>query len=167
MLKGYPHDTLIAQHRMRPEISRIVRHLTYPDLRDAPKTQGRPDLRGVRDNIVFINHDKPEDLLQEGSELRDAGSKASKQNHYEARMVLMIVRYLAQQGYKTDNMVVLTPYLGQLSMLRHELQDETDPVLNDLDSHDLIAAGFITPAAAKTVRKRLRLATIGKSVPFR
>ncbi|KAJ6542569.1 hypothetical protein B0H19DRAFT_302681 [Mycena capillaripes] len=160
VLKGYPHDTLIAQHRMRPQISRIVRHLTYPDLEDAPMTRGRPDLRGVRDNIVFINHDKPEDQPQEGSELRDAGSKSSKQNRYEARMVLMIVRYLAQQGYKTDNIVVLTPYLGQLSMLRRELQNETDPVLNDLDTHDLIAAGFITPAAAKMTKKRLRLATI-------
>ncbi|KAJ6531120.1 P-loop containing nucleoside triphosphate hydrolase protein [Mycena capillaripes] len=160
VLKGYPHDTLIAQHRMRPEISRIVRHLTYPDLKDAPKTQGRPDLRGVRDNIVFINHGKPEDNPKEGSELRDAGSKSSKQNKYEARMVLMIVRYLAQQGYKTDNMVVLTPYLGQLSMLKRELQNETDPVLNDLDTHDLIAAGFMTTGAAKTTKKRLRLATI-------
>ncbi|KAJ7857548.1 P-loop containing nucleoside triphosphate hydrolase protein [Mycena leptocephala] len=160
VLKGYPHDTLIAQHRMRPEISQVVRHLTYPDLKDAPETNGRPDLRGVRDNIVFINHDKPEDQVKEGSELRDAGSKASKQNHYEARMVLMIVRYLAQQGYKTDNMVVLTPYLGQLSKLRRELQNETDPVLNDLDTHDLIAAGFMTIGAAKTQKKRLRLATI-------
>ncbi|KAJ6497671.1 P-loop containing nucleoside triphosphate hydrolase protein [Mycena sanguinolenta] len=160
VLKGYPHDTLIAQHRMRPEISRIVRHLTYPDLKDAPKTQGRPDLRGVRDNIVFINHAKPEDQAKEGSELRDAGSKTSKQNHYEARMVLMIVRYLAQQGYNTDNIVVLTPYLGQLSKLKRELQDETDPVLNDLDAHDLIAAGFMTTGAAKTQKKRLRLATI-------
>jgi superfamily I DNA and/or RNA helicase len=151
---------------MRPEISRVVRHLTYPDLKDAPKTNGRPDLRGVRDNIVFINHDKPEDQVKEGSELRDAGSKASKQNHYEARMVLMIVRYLAQQGYKTENMVILTPYLGQLSKLKCELQKETDPVLNDLDAHDLIAAGFMTTGAAKTQKKRLRLATIGKPVPL-
>ncbi len=32
VLKGYPHHTLKAQHRMRPEISRLVRELTYPDL---------------------------------------------------------------------------------------------------------------------------------------
>ncbi|KIY65706.1 P-loop containing nucleoside triphosphate hydrolase protein [Cylindrobasidium torrendii FP15055 ss-10] len=160
VLKGYPHDTLVAQHRMRPEISRIVRHLTYPDLKDAPKTQGRLDLRGVRDNVVFINHDKPEDQAKEGTELHDAGSKSSKQNRYEARMVLKIVRFLAQQGYKTDNLVVLTPYLGQLSLLKKELAEETDPVLNDLDSSDLIAAGFMTPAAAKTAKHPLRLATI-------
>jgi hypothetical protein len=79
-------------------------------------------------------------------------------------MVLKIVRYLAQQGYKTENMVVLTPYLGQLSKLKRELQNETDPVLNDLDAHDLIAAGFMTTGAAKTQKKPLRLATIGKPV---
>ncbi|KAJ7857559.1 hypothetical protein B0H13DRAFT_1158865 [Mycena leptocephala] len=41
-----------------------------------------------------------------------------------------------------------------------EQQNETDPVLNDLDAHDLIAAGFMTTGAAKTQKKPLRLATI-------
>jgi hypothetical protein len=89
------------------------------------------------------------------------GSKSSKQNEYEAKMVLKIVKYLAQQGYGTDKMVVLTPYLGQLRKLQDELRTETDPVLNDLDSYDLIRAGLLTPGAAKTTKRRLRLATIG------
>jgi len=163
VLKGYPHKTLVAQHRMRPEISALIRHLTYPDLQDAPKTKNRPGLYGVRDNIVFINHSKPEDDLPDIADGRDFGSKSSKQNTYEARMVLKIVRYLAQQGYGTDEMVVLTPYLGQLSKLRKELQRdmETDPVLNDLDSYDLIRAGLLTAGAAKPTKRKLRLATIG------
>jgi superfamily I DNA and/or RNA helicase len=32
VLKGFPHVTHAQQHRMRPEISSIIRHLTYPDL---------------------------------------------------------------------------------------------------------------------------------------
>ncbi|KAK7464371.1 hypothetical protein VKT23_006538 [Stygiomarasmius scandens] len=162
VLKGYPHKTLVAQHRMRPEISALIRHLTYPDLQDAPKTKNRPGLYGVQDNIVFINHSKPEDDLPDIADGRDFGSKSSKQNTYEARMVLKIVRYLAQQGYGTDEMVVLTPYLGQLSKLRKELQRdmETDPVLNDLDSYDLIRAGLLTAGAAKPTKRKLRLATI-------
>ncbi len=78
-------------------------------------------------------------------------------------MVLKIVKYLAQQGYGTDKMVVLTPYLGQLQKLRSELREDTDPVLNDLDSYDLIRAGLLTPGAAKSTKKSLRLATIGMS----
>ncbi|KAF8876358.1 P-loop containing nucleoside triphosphate hydrolase protein, partial [Gymnopilus junonius] len=162
VLKGYPHDTLISQHRMRPEISSMVRHLTYPDLEDAPKTKGRPDLRGVQDNVIFINHDQPEDELVGVADMRDMGSKSSKQNLYEARMVLKIVKYMAQQGYGTDKMVVLTPYLGQLRKLQDELRAETDPVLNDLDSYDLIRAGLLTQGAAKTAKRKLRLATIGR-----
>ncbi|KIM42882.1 hypothetical protein M413DRAFT_26853 [Hebeloma cylindrosporum] len=158
--KGYPHETLISQHRMRPEISSMIRHLTYPDLQDAPATKGRPDLRGLQDNVIFINHDHPEDELPDVTDSRDMGSKSSKQNLYEARMILKIVRYLAQQGYGTDKMVVLTPYLGQLRKLQQELEAENDPVLNDLDSYDLIRAGLLTPGAAKATKRRLRLATI-------
>ncbi|KAF5346146.1 hypothetical protein D9758_009987 [Tetrapyrgos nigripes] len=164
VLKGYPHHTLTTQHRMRPEISALIRALTYPDLGDAPKTRNRPSLRGVRDNIVFINHGCAEDEINAVADGRDFGSKSSKQNTHESEMVLKIVRYLAQQGYGTDKMVVLTPYLGQLSKLRQDLQrdSETDPVLNDLDSHDLVRAGLLAAGAAKSTKRRLRLATIGK-----
>ncbi len=146
---------------MRPEISNLIRHLTYPDLLDAPKTQNRPHLRGIQDDIIFINHNRPEDNNPHIADGRDLGSKTSKQNMYEARMVLKIVKYLAQQGYGTDKMVVLTPYLGQLNMLQCELREAADPVLNDLDSHDLIRAGLLTPGAAKLTKRPLRLATIG------
>ncbi|KAM6493098.1 P-loop containing nucleoside triphosphate hydrolase protein [Amanita muscaria] len=159
VLKGYPHTALSQQHRMRPEISALVRHLTYPDLVDAPRTQGRPDLRGVTDNLIMITHSKPEDEMTEIAD-RAEGAKSSKQNTHEVQMVLKIVRYLSQQGYGTDNMVVLTPYLGQLQKLMTALKDETDPVLNDLDSHELVRAGLLSTADANARKRPLRLATI-------
>ena len=82
VLKGYPHKTLRQQHRMRPEISDLVRQLTYPDLLDADRTKNRPNLRGVQDNIVFINHNKPEDGLPQLLEHDDMVSTTSKQNMY-------------------------------------------------------------------------------------
>jgi hypothetical protein len=82
VLKGYPHETLKTQHRMRPEISAFVRHLTYPDLVDAPTTNNRPHLRGVRDDIVFISHSQPEDEDNLLAERREMGAKASKRNKY-------------------------------------------------------------------------------------
>lgn len=81
-------------------------------------------------------------------------------------MVWKIVRYLGQQGYGTDNIVVLTPYLGQLRELREALKRDADPILNDLDSFDLVRAGLMSDAAAKLSRKSIRLATIGKHVYF-
>lgn len=163
MKKGYPHRTLNLQHRMRPEISDLIRKLTYPDLKDADKTQNRANTRGVQDNVIFINHDKSEFVLENASDLKDFGTKGSKQNLYEAKIVLKIVKYLAQQGYGTENIVVLTPYLGQLYKLQDELRSTqlSDPVLNDLDSYDLIRAGLLSTGAAKSVKRKLRLATIG------
>lgn len=165
VLKGYPHQTLHTQHRMRPEISALVRHLTYPNLLDAPKTQDRPPIRGLRDNIVFINHNHLEDGCSQIIDCHDLGSSSSKQNLFEAKMVLKIVKYLAQQGYGSSQMVVLTPYLAQLHKLQRELKNEMDPVLNDLDSHELIRAGLLTPEEAISRKPPfLRLATIGMNI---
>lgn len=165
VLKGFPHETLIAQHRMRPEISGFIRTLTYPDLTDAPKTQGRANIRGVQNNFIFIDHRHREDDDARISDRGDGGSSSSKQNTYEVEMIWKIVRYLAQQGYGTDNLVVLTPYLGQLSKLRDVLKKDSDPILNDLDSHDLIRAGLLSPAE-NTSKRRIRLATIGVYSPL-
>lgn len=95
---------------------------------------------------------------------RDPGSKASKQNTFEADMVLKTVKYLSQQGYSSEDIVVLTPYMGQLSLLRQKLSENNDPYLNDLDTHELVRAGLMTQAAAKTTKGKLRLSTIGKEI---
>jgi len=163
MLKGYPHTTLSKQHRMRPEISRLLRHLTYPDLMDAEKTQNRPELRGFQNSVIFVDHTQPELDLNGVSERRDPTTKGTKQNPFEVEMVLKCVRYLAQQGYGTEKIVVLTPYLGQLHLLRRELSKTNDPVLNDLDSYDLVRAGLVTPASAKLTKRPILISTIGRS----
>ncbi|KAI6101488.1 P-loop containing nucleoside triphosphate hydrolase protein [Pisolithus croceorrhizus] len=160
VLKGFPHVTLSSQHRMRPEISALIRALTYPDLKDAPKTKNRDNIRGVQSNVIFVNHSHPEDEDKRISDRADGGSTSSKQNTYEVKMVLRIVRYLAQQGYGSENIVILTPYLGQLSNLRDALKNETDPILNDLDSNDLSKAGLLTDGNSKKKKTRIRLATI-------
>jgi superfamily I DNA and/or RNA helicase len=163
---GYPHQTLNKQHRMRPEISELIRHLTYTDLVDAERTHGRPDLKGVCDNVVFVTHGHPEDEFKDINELRDGGSKSSKQNTFEVKMVLKIVKYLAQQGYESDEVVVLTPYLGQLHKLRLILRNESDPYLSDADSRDLTRAGLLLPGTSNMNKRALRLSTIGKLENF-
>lgn len=162
VLAGVPHTTLSRQHRMSPEISSLVRHLTYPNLLDAPKTLNRPQIRGLQDRVVFFGHNHMEDDAAEIADRRDEGSKSSKRNTFEVEMVLKCVKYLAQQGYGTDKLVVLTPYLGQLRLLLEELSTDNDPVLNDLDSYDLIRAGLLPVAAANVQKRRIRISTIGK-----
>ncbi|KAF9238217.1 P-loop containing nucleoside triphosphate hydrolase protein [Melanogaster broomeanus] len=153
VLKEFTHQTLTTQHRMRPEISAFIRALTYPELIDHPNTLNRPDIRGIQSNVIFVNHNHPED-----EETRSL--IAEMQNTYEAEMVLKIIRYLKQQGYKSDNIVILTPYLGQLHKLRDALKNDHDPVLNDLDSNDLQKAGLMTTVATQSHQQGIRLATI-------
>lgn len=163
VLRGYPHSTLSKQHRMCPEISQLIRHLTYPDLLDAETTLNRPTLRGFQNKVIFVNHERPELDLNGVSDARDPTTKVSKQNPFEVEMVLKCIRYLGQQGYGTDKIVVLVPYLGQLHLLQRELSKNNDPVLNDLDSHDLVRAGLITPASAKMTKRQILISTIGRS----
>jgi hypothetical protein len=161
---GYPLSTLVKQHRMRPEISTYPRQLMYPDLQDDEKTLSRDHIRGLSSDMVFFNHDQLEDDDSK-NDAADDGRKASRQNRFEAEIVLKTVKYLAQQGYGTDDLVVLTPYLGQLRLLMDRLKEEVDmamdPVLSDIDSHDLVKAGLLTPAAAKSGRRKLTMSTIG------
>ncbi|KAF2277903.1 P-loop containing nucleoside triphosphate hydrolase protein [Westerdykella ornata] len=157
---GVPHTTLMQQHRMRPEISSLVRNLTYPELEDAPKTLNRPHLRGLQDNVIFLSHDHPELNAERIADRRDQGANISKENQYEVDMALKCVRYLGQQGYGTDKIVILTPYLGQLFLLMKTLSNENDPVLNDLDSFELIRAGLMSPAAADVGKQKIRISTI-------
>jgi hypothetical protein len=161
---GVPHTALSRQHRMRPQISTLIRNLTYPELEDAPKTKNRPALRGFQDNVIFVSHSYPELNADRIADRRDDGSNSSKENEYEAEMVLKCLRYIGQQGYTTDKIVILTPYLGQLFLLKKKLSIENDPVLNDLDSFELIRAGLMTPAAANVGKARIKISTIGKFV---
>jgi len=162
ILRGFPHHVLSQQHRMRPEISSLVRHLTYPDLTDAPGTRTPPALQGFQDNLIFLNHEHLEEETHDTPDWKDGNSTFSKQNSFEAQMTLKCVRYLAQQGYGTGQIVVLTPYLAQLRLLFEVLGKENDPVLNDLDSYDLVRAGLMPAATAQIQKRRLRISTIGK-----
>lgn len=162
ILQGHPVKTLSKQHRMVPEISQLVREMTYPDLLDDEKTLDREKMRGVLGRVTFINHDKVEVDASELRDKKDGEFTASKRNEFEARMVLKLVKFLGQQGYKTKDIVVLTPYLGQLKLLREMLSHDTDPWLSDLDNFELKRAGLINNAAAKLGQGRIRLSTIGK-----
>lgn len=159
VVEGFPHTTLTQQHRMRPEISELVRHLTYPMLEDAPSTLNRPNIRGLQSNVIFVDHNEPETFVK-GMFERTTGS--SKQNQFEADLVLKYVKYLAQQGYASDDIIVLTPYLGQLRMLQDTLRKENDPVLNDMDRHDLFQAGLLNANDMASTKRTVQLSSIGR-----
>eukprot|EP01031_Cornospumella_fuschlensis_P026332 gene26332-31809_t len=136
VLGGYPYTTLQVQHRMRPEISSLIK-CTYPDLQDHTTTLNRNDIRGVAKNVVFVDHRQPEAGGSEESLLVDT---SSKYNEHEVNMLLKIARYLLQQGYQGKDIVILTPYLGQLMLLKKTMKKFPDVFkveMGDRDEQDV------------------------------
>lgn len=96
--------TLSTQRRMRPNISELIRITLYPHLLDAEEVKNYPDVKGMGRNLWFFDHDHPESGGKE-AEAR------SYMNVFEAEMVLVLVKHLVRQGYKPQQIAVLTPYL--------------------------------------------------------
>ena len=163
ILQGHHYEVLQKQHRMSPEISQLVREMTYPDLLDAEKTSHRSLVRGINARVVWVNHNHEESTeprIKDDHD-HDNSQKASKHNVFEADMTVKIIQYLRQQGYTTENMVILTPYLGQLLLLRDKLGRDNDLALSDLDFQQLARAGLLTNAFEKPETEKIRLSTIG------
>lgn len=132
----FPIHTLQVQHRMRPEISAIIRKNTYPDLVDHESVLHRDSIRGMDENcnVLFLNHDQKESYDEQAAML----GTSSKVNQHEADLAVAIVKYYLWQGYTESDLVILTPYLGQLMQIRNALkQQELDVSLSDLDRNDM------------------------------
>ena len=135
VISDFPLVTLNLQHRMQPQISSFIRDLTYPDLNDAESVKNHADIRGVGGNVLFINHE-----IEEGSDGDD--EFLSKSNAHESEMVSKIVLYFLHHGYHGEDIVVLTPYLAQLRLLRQSLSKNTVVLLSELDKTEFAKANF-------------------------
>ena len=166
VIEGHPYRTLSKQHRMRPEISALVRHLTYPDLTDGPRTESRPPIRGLQNTVIFIDHQHPEDDDSSLSDPKHLGVTTSKKNKFEVDMVVKIVRYLKQQGYGSGEMTILTPYLGQLILLREALETTGKVMFGERDTELLEVAGLAellsTLGLVDKKKQALKVSTIGE-----
>ncbi|CAJ1431671.1 unnamed protein product [Effrenium voratum] len=108
---GAEHVTLLQQRRMHPKISRLIKPY-YPQLRDHHSTERYPDIRGVNARSFFMTHFHYED---------DEGESHSKQNTFEANFVSAMCAHLVSCGYESQ-ITVLTPYLGQVRLLKKRMQ---------------------------------------------
>src|SRR5687767_4194936 len=99
------------------EISDLIRYTLYKDLIDGENTSEYPNVRAVQHNVYFINHRRSEDKAKSEFALQ------SHSNKYEVDMVVEMVNYFVRNGYtKSDDIAVLTPYLGQMMKLRDALK---------------------------------------------
>lgn len=113
MVRNNLHCSVLGvQHRMRPEISRLIRPAIYPQLIDHESVLAFPPVRGIDHNLYFIHHTHAES---------DAGD-ASKQNKHEAGFLVRLARHLILNGYGPEDITILAAYLGQFYMIVREKQ---------------------------------------------
>ncbi|CAG9821989.1 unnamed protein product [Phaedon cochleariae] len=125
--------TLDVQHRMRPEISSLVRPAIYPVLKDHESTIDRPRIAGLDNCLYFIDHKEQEQLCRDNS----------KKNIHEAQFLIQFARHLILNGYKPQNITILAAYLGQMFEMQREklkfrmqLQDVRIAVLDNYQGEE-------------------------------
>ena len=106
----FPIVTLNVQHRMRPEIACLVSNNIYDgQLTNSQVVCNYDDVRGIQHNIFFVDH--------QHHEMED--DDFSKLNVHEANFIVSLSTYLLQNGYKPEEITILTPYTGQLFCIRN------------------------------------------------
>ncbi|XP_059147742.1 NFX1-type zinc finger-containing protein 1-like [Physella acuta] len=109
-----PRVTLTEQHRMRPEISRFIRHI-YPHLEDYDSVHSYENIIGVKSNIFFLQHSIEESVVEDST---------SKSNVHEAKFVTALCKYFLQQGYQGRQITILAAYSGQVTCIRNHMEPE-------------------------------------------
>ena len=123
-----PLTTLSVQHRMRPEISQIVSdHFYQSSLLDHEMTKSHPNVMGMKHNVYFVSHTEYENSDPELN-------LKSYSNKHEAAFLACLCNYLIQQGYKPQQITIITPYVGQWLELRSWLK-LTDTRIVTLDNY--------------------------------
>ena len=110
---GLHCETLNIQHRMRPEIAALMKHI-YNDLQSHESVEKYEDIKGMKKNMFFINHSHLEDPCEDSH---------SHVNQHEAIFLVALCRYLLQQGYAAHQITLLTTYTGQMFAIRDCLRE--------------------------------------------
>ncbi|KAM4026833.1 NFX1-type zinc finger-containing protein 1-like [Anomaloglossus baeobatrachus] len=104
-----PYVRLNYQHRMRPEIAKLLTPHIYDKLENHESVYKYDNVKGVCQNLFFVDHSHPEHHISEGK---------SRQNVHEAAFAKSLCLYFIQQGYSPSQITILTTYSGQLHCLQ-------------------------------------------------
>ena len=112
VLNGMECKRLCIQHRMRPEIAALTKRIYEHEIVDHKSVCSFDDICGLRHNLFFIDHCQPD---------RPVPGLQSFSNLHEVDFLVALCRYLLQQGYKGEQITILTMYTGQLLELKNRL----------------------------------------------
>ena len=103
---------LCIQHRMRPEIAALTKRIYEHEIVDHKSVCKFDDISGLKHNMFFINHCQAE---------TEVHGLQSFSNPHEAGFLVALCRYLLLQGYRREQITILTMYTGQLLELKNRM----------------------------------------------
>ncbi len=122
MVKNKVHCVrLETQHRMRPEIAKLIVPHVYEHLENHHSVLNFENIKGIGGNLFFIGHKKEESKKDDSH---------SHSNMHEAKFIVAVCVYLIQQGYDPSQITVLTGYTGQMFAIRRLAK--SDSILDGL-----------------------------------
>ncbi|CAM1296818.1 ZNFX1 (predicted) [Pycnogonum litorale] len=110
---GVDYVKLTTQHRMRPEIARLICPHVYNNVLNHRSVCEYPNVAGITSNVYFLDHRHLETDFRE----------VSKSNEHEANMVCELARYFVLQNYSPDRISILTTYSGQLFLIKNKVRN--------------------------------------------
>ena len=109
------YSPLIYQRRMKSVFADFVRIIYGDNLyKDHPTVNNKEKVKGMKDDMFIITHNRAEN---------DVEDIKSKYNIYEAKYLVKLCEYLLKQGYKNNQITILTFYLEQVKRIRGFLKD--------------------------------------------
>lgn len=103
---GLSYATLTMQNRMRPEFADLLLDI-YPGLQsNLARVESNKRANCIGQSMYFWNHREPET------------SERSFTNKAEAERAVRLALFLIDQGYQPSQITILSPYLGQVRLIR-------------------------------------------------
>ena len=159
----FPFSRLNVQRRMHPEIADLSRAGDYDYLVDHELTALNPPVVGMADRIYWLDHKQHEDRPDPRSPMSNSHS-----NRFEVAFCAGLVRHLIERnGYSLGEIVIITPYNGQLAALAGQLRETCSVLLSDKDREALIDQDLLPadsklgcPKTSLDLRDMLRIVTV-------
>ncbi|XP_011410018.1 PREDICTED: NFX1-type zinc finger-containing protein 1-like [Amphimedon queenslandica] len=153
---GLSSVQLKYQHRMRPEIAKLVCPHIYQELFDHQKVLNYKSVKGMKTNMFFVNHTFPEKPME---------GLMSPANSHEADFVVRLAKYLLFQGYKPDQLTILTPYTGQVACIKECIKSfafESSPRIVPIDNfqgeeNDIIILSLVRSVKSGFMKEENRI----------
>ncbi|KAI9554746.1 hypothetical protein GHT06_020022 [Daphnia sinensis] len=115
VMNNVPSVMLAVQHRMRPEVARLIVPSVYKNLENHESVLQHPAVPSMTRSVFFLDHDHPEAREEGGS---------SYYNSHEAAMTLRLAHFLCEQGIQQEKITVLVTYAAQMRSLQAHRKEQ-------------------------------------------